>query len=107
MRIGNLAAVVGALLLMGPAVGVGMAEEKPAGPAVGVHSATNNSWRALSAVQATPLAAEEMDAVTGKNTAVLTTNIFAFLHMFGTMLVDPNTGTSILFFSFGFPPNPS
>jgi hypothetical protein len=81
MRTRNLAALVGALLLMGPAVGVGIAAEKPVGPAVSVRSATNNTWQAVSAVPATPMVAADMDAVTGKGT-----NIFAFLQQYGTSM---------------------
>jgi hypothetical protein len=79
MKTRNLAALVGTLLLMGPAVGVSIAAEKPVGLAVSVCGATNNTWQAVSAVPATPMVAADMDAVTGKGT-----NIFAFLQANGT-----------------------
>jgi len=61
----SVAALAGALLLVGPAVGVSRAADAP--------------WQALNAVQATALDADEMNGVSGKATM----SLFDFLKQNG------------------------
>ena len=81
MRMTTLAAVVGGLVAMGPAVGA-VAQEKP--------------WQTLQAVQATALNEQEMDAVTGKSIGA--GNLFEFTMMNGNRF-DFSDGSVVFFWA--------